>query len=434
MTDQLQQIEHIVVLMLENRSFDHMLGYLSLEGGRQDVDGLTGNESNLDDDGNEHKVQRMASPTVMEQDPCHEWDCVEEQLDDQNGGFVTSYAKHVTQHPELVMHYFNAQDVPVYDHLAREYTICDRWFCSVPGATQPNRAYGLAGTSDGRKENFSAAELGLGGGGFKAKTIFEMLPNNVSWRYYSHDVAGLRFFKKFKASVVPQIDKIDKFLDAAQQGSLANVVFIDPDFSKSVYPGAPNDDHPTHDIRHGQNLVSRVYNALLTGGNSLWSKTLLVVTYDEHGGFYDHVSPRDFTPADGNGAEFQQYGPRVPAFIVSPWAARGKAYGSRSHGLQSTRVVFDHTSILRTILRRFCTPQGGATPDMTARVDAANDLGALLTEAQARTDFTTAPTIRNVPESLKDKFFLDAPESEFEEQMLALAGQAMANGVPPGNL
>src|SRR4051812_17172849 len=106
MTDQLQQIEHIVVLMLENRSFDHMLGYLSLEGGRQDVDGLTGGESNFDDDGNEHVVQRMASPTAMEVDPCHEWDCVDEQLNNQNGGFVTSYAKRVTSHPELVMHYF----------------------------------------------------------------------------------------------------------------------------------------------------------------------------------------------------------------------------------------------------------------------------------------------------------------------------------------
>jgi phospholipase C len=432
MTDQLQKIEHVVVLMLENRSFDHMLGYLSLEGGRQDVDGLTGGESNSDADGNEHVVERMASPTTMEADPCHEWGCVEEQLSHQNGGFVTSYANRATN-PEIIMHYFNAEDVPVYDHLAREYTICDRWFCSLPGPTQPNRAYALAGDSDGRKENFSAAELALGGG-FKAKTIFELLPDNVSWKYYSHDIAGLRFFKKFKSVIVPQIDKIEKFFEAAKQGILANVTWIDPDFGIAVHKGAPNDDHPPHDIRHGQNLVSSVYNALVTGGNSLWSKTLLVVTYDEHGGIYDHVSPRQWTTPDDNGAEFQHYGVRVPAFIVSPWAARQKAYGSQSHHLQPERVIFDHTSILRTILRRFCTPPDGQTPGMTARVDAANDLGALLTEEQARTDFTTAPTIPNVPISLKDKFFIDMPQSDFEKEMLALAGQAMVNGVPPGNL
>src|SRR5262245_55934799 len=123
MSNQLNQIDHIVVLMLENRSFDHMLGYLSLEGGRQDVDGLTGNEKNFHDE-QEFRPQRMASPS-MNGDPCHEWDCVKEQLDNGNGGFVSSYAKHTVDHPEFVMNYFNAEDLPVYDHLAREFTICD---------------------------------------------------------------------------------------------------------------------------------------------------------------------------------------------------------------------------------------------------------------------------------------------------------------------
>ena len=431
MSDQLNQIEHIVVLMMENRSFDHMLGYLSLEAGRQDVDGLTGNEAN------EHNeqlfpVQRMASP-IMNGDPCHEWECVEEQLNNDNGGFVSNYAKRTATDPGVVMHYFNAQDVPVYDHLAREFTICDRWFCSIPGPTQPNRAYALAGTSEGIKTNFKPTELGLDGG-WGAPTIFERLPANVSWRYYSHDIAGLRFFKKFKKSLVPEIDKIDKFYEAAREGTLANVSWIDPDYGIGIYPGAPNDDHPPHDMRHGQNLVSKVYNALLTAGNSLWSKTLLVVTYDEHGGFYDHVSPRQFSPADDNGDDFRQYGPRVPAFIVSPWAAKQVAYGSQSHHLQPGQVLFDHTSILRTILRRFCTPAGGETPGMTDRIDAANDLSALLTEPQPRTDCMPAPSIPNVPVSLKDKFLLDKTETELQAQLQVIADEAKANGVPPSKL
>ena len=429
MSDQLNQIDHIVVLMLENRSFDHMLGYLSLEGGRQDVDGLTGNEVNFHDE-QEFRTQRMASP-IMNGDPCHEWECVEEQLNDDNGGFVNSYAKHIATHPEFVMHYFNAQDVPAYDHLAREAIICDRWFCSIPGPTQPNRAYALAGTSEGIKSNFSGTELARDGG-WSAKTIFEFLPAGVSWRYYSHDIAGLRFFKKFKKSLVPQIDKIHKFIDAARTGTLPNVSWIDPDYGLGIYRGAPNDDHPPHDTRHAQNLVSEVYNALRTSAQ--WPKTLLVVTYDEHGGFFDHVSPRQFTPADDGGDDFRQYGPRVPAFIVSPWAARGRAYGSRSEHLQPGQVLFDHTSILRTILRRFCTPTGGATPGMTARVDAANDLSVLLTEEQPRTDFMDAPTIPDVPVSFQDHFRMGTSDTELQAELQKVAAEATANGVPPDKL
>ncbi|MBC7912350.1 MAG: hypothetical protein H7Y30_17720 [Pyrinomonadaceae bacterium] len=430
MSDQLKDIDHIVVLMLENRSFDHMLGYLSLEGGRQDVDGLTGNEVNHHN-GNSHKPQRMAS-AIMNGDPCHEWDCVKEQLDNQNGGFVKNYAKHIINNPHFIMNYFNAADVPVFDHLAREFSICDRWFCSLPGPTQPNRAYALAGTSESIKENFSPQQL-IMGNGWAAPTIFELLPNNVTWRYYSHDIAGLRFFKKFRTQLVPQIDKIDKFFDAAEDGNLPNVSWIDPDFGIAAYPGAPNDDHPPHDMRHGQNLVSKVYNALLNAGNSQWSKTLLIVTYDEHGGFYDHVSPRQFTPADSD-PEFQKYGVRVPAFVVSPWAARQTAYGSQQHHLQPDEVLFDHTSVLKTILRRFCTPAGGATPSMTPRVDAANDLSNLLTEQQPRTDCTPAPLIPNVPVAFKDLFLMDGPETELQEELQVLVGEATANGVPPSKL
>jgi phospholipase C len=194
----LSNIDHIVVLMLENRSFDHMFGYLSLPqalGGkaRTDVDGLTGNETNKDENGVVFPVQRMASPK-MNGDPCHEWDCVEEQLNNNNGGFITNYGKVVVNNPQFIMHYFTGADVPVFDKLAKDFTICDRYFCSLPGPTQPNRAYALAGTSDGHKHNFTKTEL-LTGVGFVAPTIFEMLPNHVTWQCYSHDISALRFFE-----------------------------------------------------------------------------------------------------------------------------------------------------------------------------------------------------------------------------------------------
>ena len=431
---QLAEIEHIVVLMLENRSFDHMLGYLSLppaQGGkgRTDVDGLTGTETNDDANGVSFPVKRMASP-IMNGDPCHEWDCVAEQLDNDNGGFLTNYGKVVVSNPEFIMHYFTGADVPVYDHLARDFCICDRWFCSLPGPTQPNRAYSLSGSSDGLQHNFSPKDLLLGKG-FKAETIFEVLAkNNVSWKCYSHDIASLRFFQKFSKKLVPEIDKIDKFFAHAKAGTLPSVSWLDPDFGIVVYPGPPNDDHPPHDMRHCQNLVSNVYNALLEGPN--WSKTLLIVTYDEHGGFYDHVSPREFTPEDDD-QNCAKYGVRVPAFLVSPWVGKGTVYGKQTNGLDPKQVVFDHTSILKTILNRFCK-KGGAVPNMTKRIDTANDLSALLTESQPRNDCSRAPLIPDVPVSFKDKFMMEGERTELQESLDALVMQASVNGVPPDKL
>ena len=430
---QLNNIDHIVVLMLENRSFDHMLGYLSLAPalggkGRTDVDGLKGTETNDDENGTPFPVMRMASP-IMNGDPCHEWPCVEEQLSNHNGGFLTSYAKVVSSNPEFILHYFTGTDVPVYDHLVREFCICDRWFSSLPGPTQPNRAYSLAGTSDRRKDNFSPKELLLGKG-FEGRTIFEVLPSDVTWRAYSHDIASLRFFKKFRTKVVPEIDKIDKFFAHAKAGTLPNVSWIDPDFGITVFPGPPNDDHPQHDTRHCQNLVSNVYNALLASPN--WSKTMLVVVYDEHGGFYDHVSPRSFTPEDDD-SNFALYGVRVPVIVISPWVAKQSAYGSDAHGLAPEKVIFDHTSVLRTILKRFATVNGNIT-SMTKRVNTANDLSVLLTENQPRTDCTPTPLIPNVPVSFKDNFLLEADQTELQQSLDAMVKQATVNGVPPDKL
>jgi len=438
MSDTLQQINHIVVLMLENRSFDHMLGYLRLEEHRNDVDGLTGDEVNEDLNGTLHRPQ-LLSDTAFGPDPHHDWESVtEEQLSGNNGGFIRNFASVDSEHPERIMNYHNGAQVQTFDHLAKQFCVCDRWFSSVPGATQPNRIYSLAGHSNGKKNNLPISQLLTGG--WKVKPIFEFLPEDVTWRYYSHDIASLRFIKGYQG-FVKEIDKINAFYDRAEEGDLPNVSWIDPNFDiLSVYPGPPNDDHPPHDMRNGQNLVRRVYNALLNGPQEQWEKTLLIVVYDEHGGFYDHVSPKQWTPADDN-ADFRRYGVRVPAFVVSPWVGRQVAYGSQQN------VVFDHTSILKTILLRFCTPPGGAMPKMSTRVDAANDLSVLLTETKPRTDCTPAPEL---PFTIawKDRFvLLESPEavvsgkqlvpippSDLQRSLEVLANKAIAEGVPPEKL
>jgi len=123
----------------------------------------------------------------------------------QNGGFVDNYAKVVPSHPETIMHYFNDEDVPVYDHLAKEFCICDRWFWPIPGPTQQIGVW-AGGNVDSLKVNFTPKQL-LTGKGFAGRTIFEMLPNTVTWKAYSHDISGLRFFKKFRTALLPQIEK-----------------------------------------------------------------------------------------------------------------------------------------------------------------------------------------------------------------------------------
>ena len=395
----LGKVDHIVVLMLENRSFDHMLGYLTLEGGRGDIDGLTGTESNSYQGTSYpvHHLDRTAWNGELE-DPCHGPECIDRQLEHQNSGFVASYAEYLAAYqkahgpaagadPGLVMGYFNAEDLPVYDHLAREFCVCDRWFSSVPGATWPNRLYSLAGRTDGDRED---ADPPL----YNVPTVFRFLDQHrVDWRFYSFDPATLRLVDgEYRLShhhnfayvdrrkltsqerVAGQLlDEERSFLDDAAAGALPAVSWIDPHFKDiRVFGPGSNDDHPPSDVLAGQALVLDVYHALRSSPQ--WQQSLLIVTYDEHGGIYDHVPP-PAAPDDDPG--FRRYGVRVPALVVSPFVEAGS--------VAPQEQVFDHTSILKTILLRFCR-EGDRIPDMGARVTAAHHLGGLLRRASARAD------------------------------------------------
>jgi len=337
----LGKVDHIVVLMLENRSFDHMLGYLTLEGGRGDIDGLTGSESNSYNGTTYpvHHLDRTAWNGELE-DPCHGPECIDQQLENENSGFVASYADYLAayQHahgsapgadPGLVMGYYNAEDLPVYDHLAREFCVCDRWFSSVPGATWPNRLYSLAGRAAGDREDVDPPL-------YNVPTVFRFLDQRrVDWRFYSFDPATLRlvdaeyrlshhhnFAYVDRRKLTSQeraagelLDEERSFLDDAAAGTLPSVSWIDPHFKDiRVFGPDSNDDHPPSDVLAGQALVLDVYHALRTSPQ--WEQSLLIVTYDEHGGIYDHVPP---PPAPDDAPEFRRYGVRVPALVVSPY-------------------------------------------------------------------------------------------------------------------
>ena len=404
----LEKIEHIVVLMLENRSFDHMLGYLSLEGGRDDVDGLRAEFANQHD-GRSYPVHHLDS-TAIADDPDHSGDAVELQIGGgEMGGFVESFAKTLADRgvqdadPGRVMGYYNAGDVPVYDHLAREFAICDRWFSSVPGATWPNRLYAICGRAAGSRDDLP---LNLPPIYDEPSFVRHLDAHDISWRWYSFESGTLRFadahyvlghhdrfafFSHTNLNWKERLERIDaeapSFLEDAANGELPSVAWIDPNFSNFNPIGfQPNDDHAPADIKDGQELVLAVYHALATGPQ--WEKTMLIVFYDEHGGFFDHVAP----PAapDDDPTMFGRYGVRIPALIVSPWI----------EPLTVSHTLFDHTSIIKTILLRFC-PDALKKPKLRhgllarlkrlghprylgERVAHANDLGELLARTEPR--------------------------------------------------
>jgi phospholipase C len=394
--ERLGQIDHIVVLMLENRSFDHMLGYLSLEGGRTDVDGLTTSTQANPYEGSSHAPHHLARTefATEAEDPGHSGADVREQLSGGNTGFASNFAKHAAHYveknggpmpdPGLVMGYYDAADLPVYDFLAEHFMVCDRWFSSVPGATWPNRLYAVTGRAQGSHDDLSPPLYDL-------PSFPRFLDEaGVDWRWYSSDPASLRmidptyrlghhdrfsFLDKRKISarektVGEALEEGPSFLDDAANGQLPAVSWIDPHFKDAHMLGPnSNDDHPPEDVTAGQELVLTVYHALRR--SEAWPKTLLLITYDEHGGFFDHVSPPRAPDDDPN---FETYGVRVPAIVVSPFVpARSVAKDPGGE-----RIPFDHTSIIKTILLRHCLDEQGTIPDMGKRVSEANHLGQVL--------------------------------------------------------
>ena len=403
----LEKVDHLVVVMLENRSFDHMLGYLSVKGDRPDIDGLRSGFAN-ECQGRSY-VARHLETTAVEVDPDHCARAVDEQVaDGRMGGFAASLLATLTARevqdgdPALVMGYYDGGDVPVYDHLAEEFAVCDRWFSSVPGATWPNRLYALCGSAAGSRDDLPPHLPPIY---YQPSFARHLDAHHVSWRWYSFDPATLRLadahyllghhdrFAYFSKTGLPWktiLDvsvnqRIGSFLEDAANGALRSVSWIDPAFTSFNPLGFPvNDDHPPADIKDGQDLVLAVYDALATSPQ--WDSSLLVIVYDEHGGFFDHVPPPE--TADDDSETFGRYGVRVPAIIVSPWVER--------RSVSST--LFDHTSIIKTILLRFC-PEALAYPHqpkrkgrlsvgrphyLGARVAHANHLGELLIRTTPR--------------------------------------------------
>ncbi|MEJ7584699.1 MAG: alkaline phosphatase family protein [Acidimicrobiales bacterium] len=330
-------IEHIVVLCMENRSFDHFLGWVPKARGRQA--GLT----YADDEGELHRTHHLEEWTGCGfNDPDHSYSGGRVQLAQ---GRVDGFR--LGRNDDYALGYFKGKDLATTSQLVSNFTICDRWFASFLGPTFPNRLYTHSAATDRISNTFDPCLL---------PTIWDRLATaGVPANYYFSD---LPFLGLYEGRYAPISRPLTEFFVQAGAGTLPPYSYLDPSFIGATQ----NDDHPHADIRRGQNLVGRIVKALLESPQ--WSSTVLIVTYDEWGGFFDHVRPPRL-PDDVAGAgtaDHAQAGFRVPAYIVSPFARPGRVAGR----------TFDHSAILKFVEWRF-----GLKP-LTKRDRASNNLAHVL--------------------------------------------------------
>jgi phospholipase C len=408
--NQLGSVEHIVVLVLENRSFDHMLGFLYADSGnvspvtKQPYEGLTGKEFNLDATGTSVPVSALAATTpnvcfTPGADPGEGFLATNAQLFGEtsppagvsatNTGFVTDFAatlKGIDAHRSNIpgttasdiMEVFTPQLLPVLSGLACSFAVCDHWFSSVPTETFPNRAFLCAATSQGHMDDSTSK--------YTSQSIFGLLSaHNLAWSIYGYNSPPLTRlnFPDTTDAAESHFGVFRDFQAAAAAGTLGVYTFLEPRWGSSG-----NSQHPNYDVALGEQLIHDVYYTLRNG--PAWNQTLLIITYDEHGGCYDHVAPPTGAVAPDScagefGFDFTRFGVRVPTVLVSPLIAPGTVF--RTTGT----APLDHTSILKTVETRW------GLPPLTARDAAAPDVGDVLTLAQPRTDDPLAGVI--VPKS-----------------------------------
>jgi phospholipase C len=415
----LDLIDHMVLVMLENRSFDHMLGFLYPKS--DNFAGLGGTESNLDANGDEAKVFEITHGMQNAYyfplaDPAEGYQATNDQLFSSdkppasgkalNSGFVTSFAKELAHPahpldpklagaaPSSIMGIYAPESLPVLSGLAKGFAVCDGWFASVPTQTFPNRAFAVAGTSLGYTDNSAH-----GHPAFNTPSVFGKLAEvGKTWKIYGY--SGIPLTANDFPDTIQHgpngevVSGFKRFQTDAANGELATFSYIEPEWATYPRPKNPqagataddehnfqvqNDQHPVSNLAVGERFLYDVYEALRSNP-AAWAKTLLIITYDEHGGCYDHLPPPTGAVAPDNavgpsGFDFTRFGVRVPAVIASPLIPEGTILHAPTDG-----PPFDHTSIIATIRARFGI---GALGDRDA---AAPTVGSALTLETARTD------------------------------------------------
>jgi phospholipase C len=368
----LDALKHIVVLMMENRSFDHMLGAVPGIGGIDDASAF----SNPDTTGALVTPQPLAEfQSQLQPDPDHHFPAVDLQIfgGDPNRvanmqGFVKSYynQQQNVAHSHEILYYFRQSDLPVLTTLATEFAVFNRWFASIPGPTICNRAFAHYGTSFGR------VDMNLLYINEPFKSIYDRLvgatPKHTSKLYY-YDTASSTMEVTNLLQHQPEVfGTYDQFLSDCEKGTLPDYSFVEPNYSDhdtDTGEEVASDQHPDHNVQAGEAFIADVYNAI-KGNVDLWASTALLIVYDEHGGIFDHVVPPACTPdqftatANDTGTRqpfaFDRLGVRVPAILVSPWIPKGTVVSR----------VFDHASIPATVTKFFLGDYSPRSPRETS--------------------------------------------------------------------
>jgi phospholipase C len=413
-------IKHVVVLMLENRSFDHLCGWF----GRGD--GLTPDTFNREDPTDPRSpIARSTRDAAyvgdFSIDAGHSLLDVNEQLFGgpvpnppvaTNTGFVANYAKRAGNTPSSahrIMNAFDPDKLPALSTLAREFVVCDRWFASVPGQTWPNRFFAHAATSGGFADNQFRE--------FEFKTLYDRLHKaRIDWAIYFHDFPHAYTIKSLRRPLfAPNFRFAKQFFLDLKLNTLPAYSFIEPRYFDFLRWKA-NDMHPPHDVRLGEHLIADVYESLRK--SSAWESAALVVLFDEHGGIFDHVPPPAAVNPDGKVSAtppfaFDRLGPRVPALIISPFVEPG--------GVDST--VYDHSSLIATVRELY-----GLGAPLTARDAAANTFTHLFRKALRK----NAPrTLTRPAEPTADAFHADSQAAAMTPEHVASdLATGMASSAP----
>ena len=444
----LDNLKHIVVLMMENRSFDHMLGFA--QSPAWPIDGLKGNETNVDSEGGVAQVSNDADyDGDFTPDPGHAGFDVLTQLygdpttpvaqDPSMSGFVRSYEGKTgdPQAAHRIMKCFSASKLPVLTNLAQQFCVCDRWFSSVPGPTFPNRAFMHGATSDGR------VDMGIDWRNMST-TIYERLAQNkIDSVIYYHDSTMASTFDGLAGKPDYFGSFVDDFLPACADNDLPPYTFLEPRFANSAGgDGQPaysaSDQHPDHDVKEGEALIQTVFKAIWKNPK-VRNSTLLVIVYDEHGGFYDHVPPPIVVRPDskvwaGNPAnsldppfDFTRLGVRVPAILISPYIVPGTI----------DHRIYDHGSIIATALKLLLP--NVANSNLTLRDKLANTFEDNLTLQLPRTDRidlgvgaeSQPPTPAQLAQPINDHLKAQVHQAVMLEQNLP---PAQRSGIDPNTI
>lgn len=440
----LPQIKHIVVVMFENRSFDNLCGwnYSDPQGPRPNLflpagspaayDGLNpsfwnpANKSYFDANEPPVKVPVVEGTTdftVPNPDPEETFDNVTYQLYGPQGpspspkwpmlGFVVNYEDTKAAAPKQIMQTYSPAQLPVLTALAQNFAISDAWFCSVPSQTWPNRAFVHAGTSNGNVNNGVITNPFH----WDVMTIFNVLQSmGASWKVYNDSFTSsltrIMFPKLWSPLLNGHFRGFSDFQSDCAAGTLPQYSFVEPDF----FSAEANDEHPPHDVAAGERFLFAIWQAV--SQSPAWESTLLLISFDEHGGCYDHVLPPtnavapDLVSFPGQeGFHFDRFGVRVPAILVSPYIQAGTVFRS------PTQTPYDHTSVLATL--RDWLPIPSTQMLSSQRILAAPTLAQVLTLPTARTTLPSIPA----PPTVRQPTPPTLPPNDLQRSIVAATAQ-----------